>query len=50
MNYDEVILTEAELKEAILEGKKKKFFKERSKDYWEAQEQMKKGPVKQLMK
>ena len=39
--YDSITLTEEEIKEALLEGRKKKFFKERSKDYWQAQENTK---------
>ena len=36
--YDAIELTEEELKAAILEGKKKKYFHEKNKDYWEKQE------------
>ena len=36
--FDKIELTEDELKAAILEGKKKKYFHERNKEYWEAQE------------
>lgn len=50
MTYDEVHLTDEEIKEALLEGRKKKFFKEKHRDYWVNAEQQKKGPVKQLMK
>lgn len=50
INYEEVQLTEQEIKEALLEGKKRKFFKLRHQDYWSNAEQIKKGPVKQLMK
>lgn len=43
-------LTEEEEKAAILEGRRKKYFKIKHSDYWEKAEQQKKGPVKQLMK
>lgn len=39
--YDTVELTEDEIKAAILEGKKKKYFHEKYKDYWEALESKK---------
>lgn len=48
--YEAVNLTEQEIKEALLEGRKRKFFKEKHRNYWHAQELVKKGPVKQLMK
>lgn len=50
MTYEEVQLTESEIKEAILEAKKRKWFKEKHRDYWTNAEQQKKGPIKQLMK
>lgn len=34
MDYNSIELTPEELAAAILEGKKKKYFHERSKDYW----------------
>jgi hypothetical protein len=40
--YEKVELTEEEIKAAILEGKKKKYFHEKNKGYWEAQERPKK--------
>lgn len=40
--YEFVELTEEEIKCAILEWKKRKFFYERSKEYWESLEQPKK--------
>jgi hypothetical protein len=39
--YDSITLTEEEIKEALLEGRKKKYFKEKNKEYWEAQEKTK---------
>lgn len=39
--YDSVELTEEETKAAILEAKKKKYFHEKHKDYWEAFESKK---------
>ena len=36
--YDNITLTEEELKEAIVEGKKRKYFKEKNKEYWQSQE------------
>lgn len=51
MTYEEVQLTEREIKEAILEAKKKKWFKEKHSEHWiQAESRIKKGPVKQLMK
>lgn len=51
MTYDEVHLTESEIKEAILEAKKRKFFKEKHSAHWiESESRIKKVPVKQLMK
>jgi hypothetical protein len=38
MIYDSIELTSEELQEAISEGKKKKWFKYRSKEYWEREE------------
>lgn len=32
--YEHIVLTEKEKEDAILEGKKKKYFHERNKDYW----------------
>lgn len=37
--YESIELTEEETKDAILEGKKKKYFYLKSKDYWIEQEQ-----------
>lgn len=34
--YESILLTEEEIKDALLEAKKKKFFYERSKEYWES--------------
>ena len=39
MNYEEIQLTEDELKLAILEGKKKKYFSQKHSQYWIDQEQ-----------
>lgn len=50
MTYEEVQLTEQEIKEALLEGRKRKYFKLKHQEYWLNAEQQKKGPVKQLMK
>lgn len=51
MTYEEVQLTEQEIKAAILEAKKKKWFKEKHSEHWiQAESRIKKGPVKQLMK
>lgn len=36
--YEMVELTEEETKEALLEGKIKKYFKEKNKEYWQSQE------------
>lgn len=36
--WDDIVLTEEEKEAAIVEGKKRKYFFEKSKDYWEAQE------------
>lgn len=43
--YDSVELTEEELKAAILEAKKKKYFKIQHAEYWASQES-KKGKTK----
>ena len=32
--YNDIILTEEEKEEALLEGRKKKWFRERHKDHW----------------
>lgn len=45
--YEAIELTEEEIKAAILEGKKRKFFKERSKEYWQSLEK-EKAPKKEL--
>ena len=45
MNYDSVELNEEEMNAAILEGKKKKYFHEKNKAYWEKLES-KKGKTK----
>lgn len=51
MTYEEVILTDEEIKEAILQAKRMKWFHEKHKQHWEeAEKSIKKGPVKQLMK
>ena len=39
--YDSIELSESELAAAILEGKKKKYFHEKNKDYWLGQEKTK---------
>ena len=44
--YDNIELSEDELREAILEAKKKKFFHEKNKEYWEGQEVKKYGVPK----
>lgn len=36
--YDDIELTEDEIHAALLEAKKKKYFHEKHKEYWEAQE------------
>jgi hypothetical protein len=36
--YESIELTEEELEEAIFQGKVKKYFKEKHKDYWNEQE------------
>ena len=36
VEYDKIELTPEEIQEAILERKKKKYFHERNKKYWEA--------------
>lgn len=36
--YEHIILTEEEIKAAIIEAKVKKYFHEKHKDYWESQE------------
>ena len=41
--YDDIELTPQEQVEAILEGKKKKYFKEKNRAYWEAQERNRRG-------
>lgn len=43
-------LTVEEEKAALLEGRRKKYFKIKHSDYWERAERQKKGPVKQLIK
>ena len=48
VNYDAVELTEDELKAAILEGKKRKYFREKHADYWQDHEKptrKKKEPI-----
>lgn len=45
MNYDSVELDDEELKAAILEGKKRKYFKTKHQDYWQKLES-KKGKKK----
>jgi hypothetical protein len=37
MYYDEIILNEEEIKEAIRQAKIKKYFHEKNKDYWARQ-------------
>jgi hypothetical protein len=44
--YDSIELTPEELQAAILEEKKRKYFKEKNKDYWQSQER----PVKRRIK
>jgi len=44
--YDDIQLTPQEQIEAILEGKKKKYFKEKNRAYWEAKESVIKGKTK----
>lgn len=49
--YEAVQLSDEEIKEALLEAKKKKWFKEKHSEHWlDAESRIKKGPVKQLMK
>jgi len=36
--YDSIELSEQEIKDALLEARKKKYFHEKNKDYWMAQE------------
>jgi hypothetical protein len=36
--YDSIELTPEELQAAILDGKKRKYFKEKNQAYWESQE------------
>ena len=46
-DFESVELTEEEIKAALLEGKKKKWFHEKNKEYWDNQERPK---VKELLK
>lgn len=46
--WDDIVLTEQEKEAAILEGKKRKYFHEKNKDYWVYQEKPKKD-YKKLM-
>lgn len=49
--YESVNLTEQEIKEALLQAKRMKWFHEKHKMHWEeAESRIKKGLVKQLMK
>lgn len=36
--YNDIILTEEETREALLEGRIKKYYREKHKQYWEEQE------------
>jgi hypothetical protein len=40
-DYESIELTEEEIKAAIYEGKKRKYFHERNKDYWQSIESKK---------
>jgi hypothetical protein len=42
--YENIVLTEEELKEAIREGKRKKYFREKNADYWRELEEKKIKP------
>jgi hypothetical protein len=44
--YGPIQLTQQEVNAAMLEGKKKKFFKERGQDYWEEETVVVKGKTK----
>jgi hypothetical protein len=44
--YDNILLTEQEKEAALLEARKKKYFKERHAAYWEAKESIIKGKTK----
>jgi hypothetical protein len=46
--FESIVLTDQEIKDALLEGKKCKYFREKSKEYWEEQEKLRTGKVKQL--
>lgn len=46
--FEAIELTDDEVKEAILEGKKKKYFHEKHSEYWIEQEKLMTGKVKQL--
>jgi hypothetical protein len=39
--WDNIVLTDEEREAAIIEGKKRKYFHEKNKEYWEAQEKPK---------
>lgn len=39
--WDDIVLTEEEKEAAIVEGKKRKYFHEKHKEYWQAQIQPK---------
>lgn len=41
--YESIILTEEEVREAIIEGKKKKYFREKNREYWIEKESEKPG-------
>lgn len=41
--YDNIELTTEEIEAALLEGRKKKYFHEKNKDYWVTQEKTKQG-------
>ncbi len=43
--YEAIELTEDEIKAAILEGKKKKYFYLKTKDYWQSLETTRKKPI-----
>lgn len=39
--YNEIILTEEETREALLEGRIKKYFHEKNREYWQSLEEKK---------
>lgn len=48
LEIESIVLTEQEYKEALFEGKKKKYFKEKHSGYWIELENLKTGKIKQL--